>query len=469
MSVRSILQFRGPAALDRLVRFAKDRDGAVAPLLGIMSLVMVGCMGIAIDVGRANLVRARLVNALDAAGLAVGARLSTANYQGDALRYVSANFRTQYAAATVTDVTAVPNADKTAIVLTATATMPTAFMKLFGQNTVTVKATTEIARASQGLELVMALDNTTSMSGSMTALADSANSLVDILFGGNAVGQRLYIGLVPFSHTVNIGKAQAAWTNTTYTNSLDWGPGGPSTWAGCVEARLSGLDQTDTPPSSSANLFKAYYAPNSATNNWITQFLIFKTYNITTAKGPNVYCPTEMTPMTSSKSKIKDGITAMTAAGNTHVNLGAIWAWRMLSPNWRGYWGGDMATYQLPLNYGASNMQKAAVLLTDGENTMNSTTYTAYGMLSDGRLGTTNAAAAVSALDARLTSACNSMKAKGVVVYTIAFNNPGSNIKSLLQNCATSLSYYFDAGDTASLKTSFQAIGDSLSKLRVSK
>jgi hypothetical protein len=107
--------------------------------------------------------------------------------------------------------------------------------------------------------------------------------------------------------------------------------------------------------------------------------------------------------------------------------------------------------------------------MTDGENTMSTDVYSAYGWLSDKKLGTTNAAAAVTELDSRLTKVCTAMKNAGVTIYTIAFNNPGTSVQTLLRNCATQNAYYFNSPTTAALQSAFKEIGDSLSNLRVSR
>lgn len=460
----------------RCVRFARTEKGAVAPLLGLMMLVLIGCMGISVDIGRSMIVKARLVDALDAAGLAVGARTATTDYTGDALKYVSSNFKTQYAGATVTSVTAVPNNDKTIITLTATATMPTAFMKLFGSSSVTVNATSEITRASTGLELALVLDNTGSMemSGSMPGLKTAANSLIDQLFGGQSTAKNLYIGLVPFSQAVNIGVGNALWTDINTVTRAYY----PTNWTGCVEARKNNLDVTDDPPTLLSNkIFTAYYSPDSNQNDWIRSFygipytqIFYTDYTNNGQLGPAAYCPTAITPLTNKKDTIKAGVTAMKAWGSTMINEGAVWGWRLLSPSWRGFWtGGDMLTNSLPLDYGTKNMSKAVVIMTDGENSFGANNYTAYGLLSEGRLGTTQQSAAEDVLDTRLTTVCTKMKQAGIIVFTVAYDNPAKATKTLLQNCATNTSYYFDAGNTTDLLANFKTIASALSNLRVSK
>ena len=74
--------------------------------------------------------------------------------------------------------------------------------------------------------------------------------------------------------------------------------------------------------------------------------------------------------MTANATTVTNAINAMTAQGNTHIDLGLAWGWRMLSPRWQGLWGGEMNTNSLPLAYNTKGMNKAVVLLTDGFNTV---------------------------------------------------------------------------------------------------
>jgi len=461
-----------------ITRFRRSESGAAMPLIGLSALAMIGAMGLALDAGRGMVARAKLVNALDAAGLAVGARVSTTDYDADALKFVQTNFGTNYDDAKVLSVKTTVSADKSFITLTATASLPTSFMQLFGSTTMNVNAYTEVTRAVTGIELALVLDNTGSMSGSLSSLKSAANDLVDSIFAGKSTTNNIYVGLVPFSQTVNIGALNTSWVKAGAVAALDWGT---TSWAGCVEERPNGLDQTDDAPKTSGTQFSPYYAADDDVyphyNDWSTTTTVKKngknvtttTYNINSAQGPNVNCPAAITPMTPVKATIKSGISKMTAVGATHINMGAVWGWRMLSPNWRGTWGGDMATYSLPLDYGTKRMTKAVVIMTDGDNTLYDGLYTAYGYPSEGRLGVTSASAGEPKLDARLTAVCGKMKAAGITVFTVAFNNPLSATKTLMQNCATSTSYYFDAGNSTALSNAFKTIGDTLSNLRVSK
>lgn len=55
----------------------------------------------------------------------------------------------------------------------------------------------------------------------------------------------------------------------------------------------------------------------------------------------------------------------------TLINEGLVWAWRTISPNWRGYWkdsGGSSIDATLPRDYGSVGTSKAVVIMTDGTN-----------------------------------------------------------------------------------------------------
>lgn len=510
--------------------FLRAEEGSTMPMIGLLIFTLLGSAGAAVDTGRGQLVKAKLSSSLDAAGLAAGSTVNTTSLQSEAEKYLHANFN-GYMGASITNLTISANGDNTVFTLSATALMPTTFMQILGINTITVGAESEITRANSGLELVMVLDNTGSMAGSkLTSLKSAAASMVNILYGNNSTVENLWIGLVPFSQTVNIGPARSDWTTST---AFNWGP---TSWAGCVDAREAGSrDVTDDPPTAanSATLFPKYYWPDDGNNNWISSSTSTTTtgptstticnkkssctcanygpctttsstsgnttttttiscngsgsnksctrtvststtttttnYTIDGTHGPNKYCPQTVTPMTASKSTILSGVNSMTAAGNTHIGLGAVWGWRMLSPRWRSIWGGEMALNALPLDYNTPKMNKAVIIMTDGDNTIDNGSRGAYWYLSDGKLGTTNQSTAETRLDTRLSQVCTSMKNNNIIVYTISFGSISSTSQTMLRNCASQADFYFPSPDAATLNTAFKAIGDSLASLRVSK
>jgi hypothetical protein len=514
--------------LDRLHGFVRSESGMTIPLLAISMVAVTGFVGMGIDTARMQMVQSKLQFSLDAAGLASGATVSTSSLNAETAKYLNANFN-GYMGATLTGSSVTSANTNTLFTLSATATVPTSFLGVVGINTITVTATSQITRAITGLELVMVLDNTGSMSQSaggstskIQALKTASTTLINTLFGGQSTSTngKLWVGIVPFSQAVNIGTSHPTWMNSTYdtaiaTMPMSQGPGwGPTSWGGCVDARQSGYDVTDDPPSlSNTNtLFDQYYwpsdninygspynnTPNYNYNDWATPVYnrchnsscttVFNScstgggyytctltgYNYaspldTTNHGPNLLCPQQVTPMTNDATALLSSINAMTAQGDTLISEGMAWGWRMLSPNWQGQWGGTMDANNLPLAYNTKGMIKAVVLLTDGENTIDNQAHGAYWFLQNGLTGSTSSTAATNNLDSKVLQICNAMKAQGVYIYTIGLGTSGGINTAELQSCATAVNYYFASPSTTQLQSIFSTIGDSLSSLRVSK
>ncbi len=466
-------------------RIIFDQKGSAIPLIGMGIFAMMGCIGAAIDMSRAQLVQARMSSALDNAGLAAAATASTTDVNSEASKYFNANFPTNYMGTTLGTLVVTPNADNSVLNLSITGTVPTTFMKIVGYNSVPISAYSQITRGSKGLEVILVMDNTGSMNDSagsgvskISAAKSAANALVGILFGSNDTIPNLYIGLVPFSQAVNIGTGRASWTTST---ALNWGT---TSWGGCVESRSNGTltpqyDITDDTPST--RLFAKYYWPDDGSNNWISTTTSHgrttTTYSISSSRGPNLYCPKAVTPMTASKTTITNSINAMTTGGNTHIDLGLAWGWRMISPKWRGLWGGEMDANNLPLDYNSPLMNKAIILMTDGDNTISNGKYSAYGYPSAGQLGPNpcpsgDCTNGINEVNTRTSTVCNNIKANNsnVIIYTIALGTSiGTTAKTMLQNCASKPEYYFDSPTTDDLASAFNQIGDSLANLRISK
>lgn len=512
-------------------RFARQEQGMTLPLLAISMVAITSLTGMAIDMARMQLVQSKLQFSLDAAGLAAGSTVSTASITTEVTKYLQANFN-GYLGATLTGTNVTVDSTNTVITVTASATLPTTFMAVAGISTITVNANSQISRSLTGLELVLVLDNTGSMTNSagqsgvskLQALQSAATTLINTLFASNPPAGKLWIGIVPFSQAVNIGTSHTAWMDTSYNNAIldtsgsssttDWGPGG--SWGGCVDARSSGLDVTDDPPvtSNSTTLFRDYYwfsdslnpdsgtVTNSGYNNWkqctkrwnhckngnctivsgscstlngytctpTTPSCTYSSPLNTTNKGPNLLCPQQVTAMTNNQTTLINAINSMTAQGDTLINQGLQWGWNMISPRWQGYWGGSMNTNGLPLAYGTQGMSKAIVLLTDGTNTIDNTAHGAYWFLGDNKLGTTSSSTAVTTLNNKTLQLCTAMKNNGIYIYTIALGtDPTAAGLSMLQSCATASNYYFNSPSTSQLSSVFSSIGDSLSNLRVSK
>lgn len=189
--------------------------------------------------------------------------------------------------------------------------------------------------------------------------------------------------------------------------------------------------------------------------------------------GPNKYCVKPSLPMTPTKSDVVSTINSLTAAGSTMIQLGMAWGWRMLDPSWRGTWDGTMADATspgpLPLNYNYSGMNKAVILMTDGDNTY--TNYSAYGTSSSNLSysGSCSYGTGGTALEnCKTRDVCNAMKAQNILIYTIALGQDlNSTSLSMLRDCATSPAYAFTSPTTNDLTSTFTTIANQLNSLYI--
>lgn len=429
-----------PRLLIRLyLRFKRNERGAVAVFITLALIPLMVAAGLAIDLSRAYLIKGRLSHALDAAGLAVGSMRTTTTDSA----YLENKFRDfmdlNFSSANIGTVHSLSFSDQGGVItVSGQATVDTAFMRIVGIDTMTVGADAEIVVETNGLELVMVLDNTGSMGGNnkLNDMKDAAHELIDILFGDETNPSLLKVGLVPFDNTVNIGTANAAYVPNV--GSYNWGWG---SWEGCVMARSYPHDVQD-----SSVAVGGSWEPFWNANSWWDR---------------NRYCPNPITPLTNDRTTLDNQIDAMQALGSTHVNLGAVWGWRTISPQ---------EPFTEGTAYGDPDWNKAVILLTDGENTMIDSYYSAFGWLSDGNLGTTTSrSVAENELDDRLREVCTGMKNDGIIVYTITFQVPDLTTRMLFEDCATDSDKYYDSPDAATLNVAFRAIGAELKNLHLSR
>ncbi len=479
--------------------FANDRRGVVAILFVLALVPILTAGGAAVDLSRAYVVKQRLGNALDAAGLAVGSTsgLSDSELNTLAQKYFAANYPAKELGVPATPRLTINDSE---ITLTATADMDTTLLRLAQIDSLLVAATTTIKREeTKGLEVVLVLDNTGTMHGTrMASLKEASETFVEILFGDEAEPEFLKVGIVPFAYAVNVGTdenfrekyiegedGEGEGSDTTGGQSQEGSDttGGqgqegsvqeeqtsgrsdqdylPDQWRGCVEAREHPFDTTDDSqlePDLGGGKWRRYlYPDNEQNNDWsrVTPTIMARFHMFI---GPNKLCPVELLPLTNVKEDVLDKIHEMKTYGMAHNNLGAVWGWRVLSPS---------EPYTNGAAYGDEKTNKAIVIMTDGANFISGSSgqYSGYGLFSDGRLGN-DPGQAEKELDKRLTEVCTKMKNLDILVFTITFDVPSKQIQNLMSNCATDSGKYFNSPSGADLQQAFKSIGAQLSNLRI--
>ncbi|MEZ5931558.1 MAG: TadE/TadG family type IV pilus assembly protein [Alphaproteobacteria bacterium] len=383
------------------------------------------------------------------------------------------------------------------------------------------------------LVLVMDNTGSMRSDGKIGAMKDAATALINILYGERETVDNFWVGLVPYAATVNIGNHRISWMDGFNPNSFQpsswkgcvearsypndsndarpqvekWQP---FLWPTTFEhfpnphhAAGAGSYDEDDPATWGEYL--------NGDNDWDpdgTQEELKEDNNDQNdGTGPNLGCGPAITSLTASKTTVLDAIDEMQPwhRGGTMSNLGLAWGWRVISPNYQNRWKGDTPN-DLPKDYDAPNSTKAVILLTDGQNEWydwpgktwrvggedhysglpgsnsypNSydddfrddwpgADYTAYGRLSEGRLGTTSNSQARSTINTRMLELCTAMKDEGIIIYTITFRLNSTATQNLFRSCASRPGFYFNSPSNSDLQQVFVQIADELSNLRLAE
>jgi Mg-chelatase subunit ChlD len=473
-----------------LTRLGDCRRGGVAVFLALAIVPIVGFVGIGTDVARAYLVKSRLSSALDAAALAGGRSFFLPTRDADIDMFFAANFPAGYLGATVTGPGKFPDVDNETLELTASAVIPTSFMRVLGFNDVSVSAYSQVKRELIALDVVLAIDMSGSMGsgaiggGSRIAAARAAaHTLIDILFGTAPDKDLLGIGLVPWNSKVNVtidgqaydpgmtletavsafshpvtGAAQSAVYTVNNSPVPLLNDPGPD-WTGCVFQRYA----NDGDAANDGDILLNIGA--IGTKDWLAWEPIGPdgdplpgSDECAMSVGGQECGPClshGITPLQHSKAVIEGKIDALTSPqGQTNIPQGLGWAWRVLKPS---------APFTEAIPDPPYRRQQAILLLTDGEN---------VGGSGDGYKATWGTGGtAHDEMNSRLLALANNVKADGVIVYVIQFANNDENLKNLLKQVASGpeAPYYHLAPGAAELQTVFREVANHLTELRLSK
>lgn len=172
--------------MNRHTSRARGQEGFVLFYMAAALALLMVSTGLAVDSGRAYLVKAQLSKAVDGAALAAARSLNSGNPQAEAVQIFKANFPPGYlGTAAAPDPTAAANffastvnaaTGVNTVTVTATAVLPTTFMRVANVNTVTVSSSGEATRRMVDLSLV--LDVSSSIGAQWGAVRDAARTFV---------------------------------------------------------------------------------------------------------------------------------------------------------------------------------------------------------------------------------------------------------------------------------------------------
>jgi Flp pilus assembly protein TadG len=157
--------------------------GFVVVYVAVTVTALLLLCGLALDAGRAYLVKAQLTKAVDGAALAAARMLNSGDPEGAATEIFRANFPAGLMGTSAVsdppdfDLQVIPSEGVNVITITGSATLPTTLMRLATFDEVTVRSSAEATRRMVDLSLV--LDVSSSLGSRWSAVRDAARVFVD--------------------------------------------------------------------------------------------------------------------------------------------------------------------------------------------------------------------------------------------------------------------------------------------------
>ncbi len=488
-------------ALKRLVHaYRYCIAGSMAAAFALFLPVMMGAVGMAVDVGESNHVQQRLCRALDASALA-GASAGTDEVE--IIDFVTKFFNKNYPEDVIgvaSDLTVTVTDDE--VIARASADYNTRFMRVIGRDKITISCQTTVHRNVQGLEVVLVLDVTGSMGSSgITALRNASTTFINTLYDRASDEEFVYVGLVPYTATVNVGSIApdivdslpthagadveyAAWNDNNDPDVLD----SDLEWRGCVRARDYPHDTFDN-SSLVGGEWEPFWWESSADeaggydsdNEWDTDTSSFSADNMNVAQNqcnnrrtPNLGCPeyNPIVPLTNVRSDLLTEVGRLNfwCRGGTLGNLGMAWGYRVLSP---GAPFTDGAAYDDPA------WKKVAVIMTDGQNQLWkkgsvdgwTSDFSAYGFLDDEHMGDgiDTRGEGLAEANERFLETCSAMRDQGITIYSIVFDYNNDDVDAMFTACAGDADRFYEAPSDSQLVTVFETIAKELSILHITQ
>ncbi|MFZ2102826.1 MAG: TadE/TadG family type IV pilus assembly protein [Oricola sp.] len=424
--------------------FVRDRRGNFSIMFASLGTSLLMGTALAVDVARMFNTQNKLTFAVDAAALATTQGLTLGDIAiedaEDAVRkYLNANLDGRNLTPENVEIDAI-NVDKVnrTVEVQAHTIMPMTMAGIVGYDNHRVEAATKAKFSDSEVEVAMALDITGSMdwniSGTytkkITALKSAATLAINTLFSDDGTADRIRLGLVPYSASVNVAPViDKIQTTPAYVQKCKKVYGYKTCWMeatypDCVHERTGTENYSDAFADATAKIPRSAYTCPSA----------------------------QILPMTDNATTLKSRIANLSTGGNTAGHIAIAWTYYMLSSKWNSAWpeGSDAQDFDYP------GVRKYAIIMTDGEFN----TFESAGQNGSGATNSKNYALGL----------CGAMKNDGVKVYSIAFG-AGTAAANLMKSCANTdtatSKYFYNTTSQAELEAAFKQIADDIKGLRL--
>ena len=501
-------------------RLARDRAGNTLAMIAAAIAPIMAMVGGGVDMGRSYLAQARLQQACDAGVLAARKRLgSEAAVTGTipestgeiGQRFFNVNFRDGAYGSFERRFNMTLEEDYS-IAGTASVTVPTTIMRIFGFNEVPIAVNCQAQINFSNTDVLMVLDVTGSMAqtnpgdslSKINTLKQTVKGFYLQLQAAAQAGSRIRYGFVPYSTNVNVGGLlEDDWVvSDWHYQSRRPSPAGVSgTWQykqlsydvsnwrtdsnGCMEER----DTYEITDYDNVNLAKALdldidLVPTAGkpSTQWrpmypglvyaravewsgsgsLTSNTVHTDKEFVSPKGlGTAACPPPAMKLTEvDEGDIDDYLATLKASGSTYHDIGMIWGGRLISPT--GLFADENGDTSVN-----SPTNRNLIFLTDGETAPSDLSYSSYGFepIDKRRWSSNSSLTLTQHVERRFAFACNEVKKRNVTVWVIGF---GTSLNPIMKDCAGP-GHYFEAADAEQLNASFATIARNMSRLRIER
>ncbi len=434
----------------RLFDLWRDERGNTALIFGLAIVPLLALGGGSLDIAQRARAHSTLQTASDTAALAAARLVQQGLLQRDSdwdsVKAQATAMANNFITASLANLggQTAPTVDiqvtQKAVTISSHFDMKTAFLGIIGLNTLPASTFAQVDVPDPILvEISLVLDYSLSMNqnSKYTRMTTAARDFIAKVAANRA--DRTKIGIVPFSEFVyaNVADTDVRAPDTSgshpwdggsnYDGSGSWGSGGTTptsiVTAKCLVNRDYPYSVTnETPVGATASKWQQADPNGSRCKRYEEGGL-------------------QARDLTNDFTGLSNALAGMQPVGWTNIALAAEMGWHMLSPN---------EPFETARDFSDPYVRKILILLTDGVQTIDA-------------MGPTGE---VSIDGANRTTAelCENAKADNISIYTIAYDVDDTNVYSLLSDCASGPSAYFEVHDSSGIGAVFDAIYDQIAE-----
>ncbi len=415
-------------------RFCRNKNGNVMLIFALALVPIISAIGVAVDLAILRQAKTDARFSLDAALLAAALEAQKAKTASD-VKYRTVGENT-FAASYISDPAksfgsysglsfdrptksnGTPDNTITGEVKVQTSTY---FMKVINKSSLTaiIKGAAKI-KIKNPIEVAVVVDVTGSIGyqGYRGFLEEAGKTFIDTIFKGSTeLPDDNYVGVVPYSQSVNIGNLVKN-VSTNYLGTDN------------VLRPTANADYIAYPPSDRQIVLERRSDRNGNDAAPAGRNRYGVTDDIALHVDDRLQPARQIVPPTNKKKPLWDVFDNITVKGRTAGHVGMQWGLNMLSPDWATVWGRKISPYATSGNGGTSgngaSARKFLVIMTDGE-------FDYSPGRSSGRGGH---GFAVNELNDRFLKKCTFAKNNGIIVYAVGLALT-PKAKKLMKQCAT--------------------------------